>query len=150
MKSGDIVFVRGNSLISKLIRLFDKGSFSHVAICLTENIVLEAQYFTTSRTVPFYFTDYEIVDLNLSDSQRERIQDLGLNLVGRIYDYKLILSYFLRRVWNKKIKIYNSPNNYICSELVEILLQDVGAIPKDEQLRDMTPNELYRYLRQGR
>lgn len=149
MKTGDIIFVKGNSPISWLVRLFDKGSFSHVALCMSHNgnAILEAQYYKKSRIVPFSFTNYEIVDLGLSDSQRERVQELGLNLIGHPYDYKQIWSYFLRGVWNKKLKIYNSPSNYICSEIISIILQDIGVIPKEQQLRDKTPNQLYQYLR---
>lgn len=147
MKSGDIVFIRGKSPISKLIRLFDPGNFSHVAICLSNNAILEAQYFTKSRIVPFYFKDYEIVSLDLSVSQRERIKELGLNLIGHYYDYRQIWGYFLRGVWNKDLKIYNSPNNYICSELISIILSDIGIVPKDRYLGDITPNELYSYLK---
>lgn len=148
MRSGDIVFVRGKSPLSNLIRLFDHGQFSHVAICLSNNAVLEAQYFTKSRIVPFYFKDYEIVQLNLTESQRERVKDLGLNLIGYYYDYGQILSYFLRGVWKGDLKILNSPNNYICSELIGIILSDIGFVPKDKYMGNITPNELYNYLRE--
>jgi translation initiation factor 2B subunit (eIF-2B alpha/beta/delta family) len=147
MKAGDIIFVRGKSPISKLIQYFDKGSFSHVAICLSNNAILEAQYFTKSRIVPFYFKNYEIVDLGLSETQRERVLELGLNLMGHYYDYIQVFSYFLRGVLNKELKIYNSPNNYICSELIDIILTDIGVISKNKYLGNITPNELYKYLK---
>jgi hypothetical protein len=146
MQCGDIIFVRGNSLIAKAIEHFD-GYFSHCCIALSDQVVLEAQYGTKSRIVPFYFDDYEIVDLGLSDEQRQRVLEMGVNLVGHRYDLLQIWSIFIRDAWNRNMRITNSPNNYICSELVEILLQEVGVIPNDKSLRDLTPNQLYDYLK---
>jgi hypothetical protein len=146
MKSGDIVFVRGNSLISWLIKLFDHGQFSHVAIAVSDNEVLEAEYNTKTRITSFYFTDYEIVDLGLSDEQRKRVEEIASKLIGYDYDFLEIVTIFIRNVFDRKFKIYNSPKNYICSELVEIVLSDIGVIPKDKDLRNITPNELRKYL----
>jgi hypothetical protein len=146
MKSGDIVFVRGNSLISWLIKLFDHGQFSHVAIAVSDNEVLEAEYNTKTRITPFYFTDYEIVDLGLSTEQMKRVEELAPKLVGYKYDFMEIISIFVRNVFDKKFRIWNSPQAYICSELVEFVLSDIGVIPKDKDLRNITPNELRKYL----
>lgn len=146
MKSGDVVFVRGNSPISSLIRLFDKGEFSHVSICVSDGCkeVLEAQYFTTSSIVPFHFSDYEIVDLDLTDEQRKQISEIAPSLTGRQYDYFQILQYIIRKIF-KEFK-WNNPNNMICSEIVDLLLYSVDAIPEHDYLGNLTPNELYRYL----
>lgn len=146
MQCGDIIFVKGNSPLEKIIEYFD-GDFSHCCIALSDQVILEAQYGTKSRITPFYFNDYEIVNLGLSDEQRQRVLEMGVNLVGHRYDLLEICSIFLRDAFDKNLKINNSPNNYICSELVEILLQEVGVVPNDKKLRDCTPNELYRYLK---
>jgi hypothetical protein len=146
MKSGDIVFVRGNSLISWLIKLFDHGQFSHVAIAVSDNEVLEAEYNTKTRITPFYFTDYEIVDLGLSDEQRKRVEKLAPKLTNFRYDFLEIVTIAIRNIFDRKFKIWNSPRAYICSELVEFVLSDIGVIPKDKDLKNITPNELRRYL----
>jgi hypothetical protein len=148
MKSGDIVFVSDKSLLSRLIQYFDHGKFSHVAICVDENNILEAQYDVKSHIVPFSYVNYEIVDLGLSKEQRKRVSEIAVSLTGYGYDYLEILSIFIRNVFDRKFKIYNSPKNYICSELVEIVLQEIGVIPNDKELRNCTPNELYKYLKQ--
>lgn len=147
MKTGDIVFIRGNSWISKLIRMLD-GEFSHLAIVLSDKgTVLEAQRFTKSRIVPFYFDNYEIVDLGLSQEQRDKLLKLSVDLVGYRYDYKQILGI----LWSKlfKTKRYNNPNNMICSELLVYLLFQLDWFdnPSEaEYLLDATPNEIYSYL----
>lgn len=147
LKSGNVIFVRGKSLLSWLIRLFDHGEFSHCAICLSDNgtSILESQYFTKSRIVQFYFKDYENVDLGLTDEQKTRIQEFGLDLIGYQYDFIQVFSYAIKDIF-RKFKIINDSKKYICSEIVGILLQESGVIPKDENLSNLTPNELYRYL----
>jgi hypothetical protein len=146
MKSGDIIFVRGNSLISWLIKLFDHGQFSHVAIAVSDNEVLEAEYNTKTRITPFYFTDYEIVDLGLSAEQMKRVEELAPKLIGYKYDFFEIVTIAIRNIFDRKFRIWNSPKAYICSELVEFVLSDIGVIPKDKDLRNITPNGLYEYL----
>jgi hypothetical protein len=149
MKTGDIIFTKSKSPISWLIRIFDNNSkWSHCTIMVSDNDeMLEAQYYVNSRIVPFYFEDYEVISLGLSDEQRKRIQELALTLVGKKYDLFQIVSIFVRNVFNKKSKIINNPNQYICSEIVEKLLQEVNAIPQGISLLDMTPHELYDYLK---
>jgi hypothetical protein len=148
MKCGNIVFVRGTDILSKIIEHFD-GKFSHVFLCLSENAILEAQYRKKSYITPFHYqnADYEVIDLNLTRAQKVRIQELALTLIGKNYDYIQIISYLIKDTIDRHFKIINNPNNLICSEIIEIILQDIGIIPNDKKLRDMTPNELFRYLK---
>jgi hypothetical protein len=150
MNIGSIIFVRGKTPLSKAIKYFDNGEFSHVAISVTKNgsHILEAQYFTSVRVVPFYFDDYEVVSIGLTEEERCKLVQLGLQMVGKYYDYKTILWYVLENLFNLDRKqIWNNPNNLICSELIDMLLFALNKIPEDEYLGDKTPNELYRYLK---
>jgi hypothetical protein len=145
MQVGDIIFVRGKTLISNLIRYFDPGDFSHIAICISPTHVLESQRFVNTRITPFYFSDYEIIDLGLNDEQKEKVVHMGIDLVGKQYDYIQLLQYVFDDFgWKLNL---NNPNNLICSELVGNLLRTVGRLPKDERTSNMSPNELYRYLK---
>lgn len=137
MKAGDILFVRGNSLVSKTIRLFDKGDFTHVAIAMSETHILEAQYYTKTRITPIYFDNYEIVDVGLNGDEVLRF---GVNLTGKWYDYLQILSFMLKHR-------RNNPNHLICSELVATVLFGLGVVEDYSEVRDLTPNELFDYLR---
>lgn len=138
MKAGDIVFVRGTSIISKIIRLFDKGKFSHVAIAISETHVIETNWNMRSKIVEFYYEDYEVVSLALTDSQRQRVPVIASKFVGKWYDYIQVIGY----IFNSRL---NNPRHLICSELVYNILSEVGYI-NDEKLRDITPNELYKIL----
>ena len=144
MKAGDIIFVRGNSILSKIIRLFDKGRYSHVAIAVSSTEILESQYFTRSKIVKNYHEDYDVVDLNLSEYQRKEVVRMSKSMVGKWYDYKQILGYIFKRPWD-------NPNNMICSELVAVMLFELYILRPShnitlENFRMMKPNELYRYL----
>lgn len=141
MKAGDVVFVRGTSLISKIIRFFDKGEFSHVAIAVNETEVIEINWNIKSEIVPFYYKDYEIVRLDLTEYQRDQILPIARSLEGRWYDYLQILGFF----FNGK---FNDPRKFICSELVYIILSKVRFIT-DKRIKDYTPNELYQTLKGG-
>ncbi|MFR7272437.1 hypothetical protein ACLVL5_06035 [Streptococcus pneumoniae] len=138
MKAGDIVFVRGNSLVSRLVRLFDRGKFSHVAIAVSDSEVIESNWNMKSKVVPFHYDDYEIVTLELSVNQRRRIPIVAKKYEGRMYDYLQVIAYIFKGR-------LNNPRHLICSELVYNILSEVGYI-HDDSLRDITPNELYTLL----
>jgi Permuted papain-like amidase enzyme, YaeF/YiiX, C92 family len=142
MKAGDVIFVRGTSIISRLVRFFDKGKFSHVAIAISETEVIETNWNMRSKIVKFHYEDYEIVSLNLTDSQRDRIPAIASRLEGKLYDYLQVIGYIFK-------SRLNNPRHLICSELVYNILSEVGY-NHDELTRDITPNELYAILnRQG-
>lgn len=148
MRCGDLVFVRGKSPISKLINLFD-GQFSHVGIIVSDKgAVLESQRFTESRIVPFNYEDYEVVDLGLSEEQREEILKLAVDLTGIRYDYSQIFGLLLNRLFGTKG--WNNPTNMICSELLVYLLFQIDwfeDVKEADRMLEFTPNELYRYLK---
>lgn len=141
IQTGDILFVRGKGIISDLVRFFDNGEFSHVAMAVTNCSIIEAQYFTKSRITSVYFDDYEIVRLNLSEKQRQEVINISPSLVGKWYDYIQILSYILKGN-------FNNPNHLICSEIIARILFLIGRV-SDEQhnwIKNYKPNQLYDYL----
>jgi hypothetical protein len=149
---GDLLFVRGKSFISKMVNLFD-GEFSHCCIALSDKVVLEAQYFTKTRITPIYFDDYEVVNLGLTNEQRDKILKLGVNLVGEYYDYGQILGILLQKLFHLKQRKFNNPNHMICSELITYLLLHVGYIQSTDEIDkflELTPNELYFYLKSNK
>lgn len=149
MKAGDIIFVQGDSFISKAIQYFDKGQFSHVAIAVSDTHIIEAQYMTDVcyREFP-YHNNCVILDLGLDLKQREAVAQLSFGLIGKRYDYFQLVWYVLRRVFHLKGRNpLNNPNNLICSELVYTVLEHT-AILKELGIKsphgiDSTPNELY-------
>lgn len=129
LKRGDIVFIRGRSPISPIIRYFDKGKFTHVGIMLDDGIhILDARLIGGVKPRHFDFTDYEVVRIpgvNIDAAKR---------YIGLGYDLLQFVWYGFRFG-----KVWNNPNKMICSELVAIAL-------RRDDLRNMAPNELYEKL----
>ena len=136
MRAGDIVFVRGHTPISTIIRLFDKGEFSHVSVAVSPTHVIEAEWSTKVRIAPVHYEDYKVIDLGLSEQQRDLIVHFAIQLVGLKYDFLSILGILFNKEWN-------SPQAKICTEIVVSVLMGIGYLEKEMFLK---PNELYRFL----
>ena len=145
MRKGDILFVRGNSCISKIINYVD-GPYSHVALALSDDTILEAQRFTESRIVKNYHVDYDVYRLKLTDEQRDMLVECALRLIGRDYDYTQVFGTLFNRLF--RIARKNNRNKFICSELIVEMLYSIGYIDEcsRESLIHSTPNELYKYI----
>lgn len=153
MKKGDIIFVQGKGIISKIIRMFDRGKFSHVAIAVSESKIIEADVDTKVAIRPLSMDKYrlvEIVDLELTFKQREEVIRSALRMIGTKYDYIQLLWYALRKIFGFKGRNrLNNPRYVICSEMVfrvlneAGILEDLGIDESYEDGIDLTPNELY-------
>lgn len=139
METGDIIFVRNNSIISKIIRFFDKGRFSHCAIAISKDRLIEAQYNIKVSESKNTYPNYEVLKMNMTDKQKKDLLVAIKKYKGKRYDY--LLAFSMSTKW---LRIDND-DYLICSELVEDVLKDIGIL--DPYLQDMKPNELYRYLK---
>lgn len=147
IRAGDIVFIKGQSIISRMIKWFDKGEFSHVVIATSATTCITAEYNTRVKEIAFEYEDYEVVDLGLTEAERIRLTLMARGEIGKRYDYGQIFYLLLKRFFNMTgSNRFNSPNNYICSELVNYLLVRLYKIPPGTDLTDCTPNQLYWYL----
>lgn len=147
MKAGDVVFVRGNSLTSRIIRFFDKGRFSHVCIAMSKEYVLETDLFKKVGIYPFSYSDYEIIRLNITDEQRKQLMEVAQKYIGKNYDWRQLFYYVFKSLWKYvKFQWFNTPNEFICSELAYKVLVDIGVLKDCKKFVDITPNELYRLL----
>lgn len=148
-RAGDLIFVRGDSPLSWLIRYID-GQFSHVCIALSDRMVLEAKYWVNVRIAPMTYSDYEVVNLNLTPEQRDEIVHAGIEYVGKRYDYSQLIwegIMYLFRIKGKNR--FNHPNKLICSEILIQLLLEINWFEDSsdiEFIMDKTPNELYRII----
>ncbi|SDI16413.1 hypothetical protein SAMN05192534_12382 [Alteribacillus persepolensis] len=124
-----IIFSRSSSVLSRIIRFFDKGKWSHVAIKVDEHHILDSRFPKGVKVRHFDLTDYEFVEV---DGDIEK----ALNHVGKKYDLLRFIWYGFE--WGDKP--WNNPNEMICSELI-------AESVNDENLKGMTPNEQYKYLR---
>jgi cell wall-associated NlpC family hydrolase len=138
VETGDVVFVRSNTWISKLVRHFDKGRFSHVAIAVSNGRVIEAQYNIKSKVRPLKYKSYEVFPMDLTDKQKRHLASILKKYKGKKYDF--LLAFSMTSNWFR----LDNPNYMICSELAVDILKEIGVL--DPNLRDMKPNEFYDYL----
>lgn len=142
MQTGDIVFVRGNSWLSDIIRWVDKGEFSHVAIAVSPTHVLEAQYNKKVNIVPLRYSDFEIVPMHLNSYEKKQLEDYIPSLVGKWYDYLYAVGLFFKAVFRiDGFGNWGRPDKVICSELVTKALHHLNIIGKE--FSHISPNPLY-------
>lgn len=148
MRPGDVIFMKPSNWIGRTVTRIDGGPYSHVAIAVSSTHIIEAQGFRRSRIWPVYGKDVLVLDLGLSDEQREQIVHNAISITGRWYDYRLIAGYFIKHTWNFEIKaLWNSKNALICSELVASLLLSVGYMgAKVFSHENISPRELLEIL----
>lgn len=129
MKTGDIVFVRGKTIVSDLVRLFDEGEFSHVCLMVSDTHCIEAEWNTRVRITPMLYKDYEVVRPREVDPH---LVQHAIQLCGMWYDFKTILGIVLRKPWNNE-------RAFICSEIITTLVYKENVVLK--------PNELFEYCK---
>lgn len=148
MKAGDLVFVRGHSKMSKIIRYFDKGRFSHVAIAVSETEVFEAQYNKLSNVVPMEYKDFEVVPMNLSEKELKLFAEFVEYNTGKIYDYPgLIRMMFCLAFDYHGFDKFNNSKAVICSELAADYLIIFDRSP--DYVANLSPNQLYKYVKEN-
>lgn len=128
---GRLIFVRGKSPLARLIRFFDKGEITHCGIMLDDNIILDARFFGGVKRRLNNYPDYEIVEVDGLDIER------ALSHVNKRYDLFRFIWYGFRY----GDKVWNNPNQMICSELV-------GEAMHDDYIKDLTPNQQYKYFKE--
>ncbi|MFI8671848.1 hypothetical protein ACIGIJ_18515 [Bacillus paranthracis] len=154
MKRGDIVFVQGKGIISNIVRYFDNnGKFSHCAIAVSEDKVIEANINIKVAIRDFDNSEYdyvEVIDLGLTDEQRLAVYNRSLKYIGTRYDYIQTIWYGLKKIFHLNGNNFlNNPKNLICSELIYVVLEEAGILRDlgiNETYRhgiDLTPNQLY-------
>lgn len=165
IQTGDIVFLRDNSLLSRTIRLVETGKFrqdvpSHVAIVLynigEELRILEAQF-------------GGVREVNLSIYKNPKLWffrinkpcDIGKGIewaekqIGKKYDIPQLIGIFLRGFWrllgpkiyekSRKIRNFmNSRQSFICSEYVALYGKAMDKTFWHVADSQVTPYDLFR------
>jgi hypothetical protein len=169
LKPGDVFFTRIGGLLGKLIDIgqyivdvsewSERSPYSHVGIVVGhrptgEVLLLEAMP-RGSRIRAAYrheLKGHHFVRLNLTDSQRNSIEDWGPALRGKKYGFSDYLALALKHFgfspsWLERYIRANG--RAICSQLVDEVLRTVGYhVFDDGRLpNDVTPGDLYFALR---
>lgn len=129
LEPGDIVVVKSNTIIGKIIRWITHSWASHVAVYIGTGYVFEARP-GGARAV--HISNYEgskweyrVFRLMVPRERKEMFINALIQKKDRGYDYGQILSIAINRLLHIDLKAQNK-RLAICSELVYESLQDAG------------------------
>lgn len=164
---GDIIFYESNTFIGRVIRKVTKFPFSHAALAISPNDIIEANAFIKSRRVSFAETDYKRVVVmrsktTLSDAQKIAIIQESRQLLGRGYDYWAIFVFALKYIFGINTDNYATDATKLwCTELVDyvyhaanidlvpeaknhfVSIEDVAKSENLYQVREMYRNTIF-------
>lgn len=150
MVAGDLVFFHGKGIVSWLIRKVSHGNYNHCAMALSDTLVLESEWNsgTRIRNIEAYKkegAEITVVPMDITKEQKKKLYKMcNSNLSAKFYDWKQIAKLFMKYVFHITINKKNTRDKVICSELVSILLLDLG-ITDDISIIEFSPQELYTY-----
>jgi len=119
LQSCDLILYKGNGLVSKLIRLFSKSSFSHVALVLDEFHLLEIdwKYKSKIRHISYSKNNYDVYRYEgINDSQKQLILENIYSLINIKYSHWENFRSLLY-IWFK-IRTKDDKSKMNCLELV--------------------------------
>lgn len=140
MRIGDIILVRDDEILGQLIDWAESGIYSHVAIYIGDEKIIEAQGLkvvgiTSLDTYPFY----DVGSVDLSDEEREDLVRYALTQIGTRYDWLLIFLLFLRLKLHINVP-YKKRSRTICSTFVRDCFLHSGI--KLTDIENCTPQEI--------
>ncbi|MNW28274.1 hypothetical protein D3C74_50960 [compost metagenome] len=149
MKAGDVVFFEGKGLIGRLIQKLTGSPYSHVALAVDSESIIEADRFIRTR-ITILPEENRVavmrVSPELSEKETASLVLYAKTMIGRKYDYANIFTWFIRLVfqWNR-FKLVDNANRLYCSELIDRAYQDALNIDlcPDRQEGDVTPSQLF-------
>jgi len=140
----DILACYDNTWVDKLIRKVTGQNITHIAIQITENLLIEATVFgvvirpISSKGGKFH----RLHCIELSRSKQMLIIEFLLSKVGSWYDYLLFLTLGLSKLTGRDIYI-DGKGSYICVELAVDAFNHVGVdLLEGRDLNSILPEDL--------
>ena len=144
---GDIICVKGTSLISKLIKRATKSEYSHCAIVISTEPcqIVEIDYKYHLKINAIHYTYYDVFRCeNISNTQLDTIKNYLMSSLGAQYDFLQLFTQWLN-ILVKAFPIVNSPIRFLCSEVIDRAYQKAGRDLAPEAVEgNVTPADLSR------
>ncbi|GAB6172373.1 hypothetical protein JCM15765_18510 [Paradesulfitobacterium aromaticivorans] len=119
IQPGDILLIRGNTWVDKIIKLVTRSPYSHVVGVVNPNQVVEILPLSTARfkKIQDYTGRADVFTCDrLSVDDRKKIVDYVTAKIGTSYDYNLVIWEASRYLLNWKWP-YRSKDSSLCSTL---------------------------------
>jgi len=143
------------TIIGRLISWFENTDYTHVYL-LTDHlapatVVLHADEFNVHIISEKNFLEKSVVvhqyQVDLNEEELSKFLSLALELVGRPYSYKQLLTIGFNRlmkIWNLgfRLRYHNGINSLICSELIERFLLEIKGYKIAHNADAVTPKDI--------
>jgi uncharacterized protein YycO len=141
MKAGDLVFMKGVSIISKIIMWWTNSHWSHVAIASSPNTVIEATWPRVREVNLIDSTEgdpYQAFTpvVPLTPDETAALLTFLRSQIGRRYNLWGLFSFILHRKVGSKTYFW-------CSELAAAGYQKIGRMLVRRSIRWIDPETLY-------
>lgn len=144
IRKGDILLykVDRNSFISKLVSATLKSEYTHTAMALSKDTLIEADNLKGVIVRPIDF-NRDMLILRCQDASERQLEGIckeALNLVGTRYDYLWALGQAIQHLLKLNFSLsFNIVKFYSCTELIDHLykLEGIDLFPEN---RDATPS----------
>jgi uncharacterized protein YycO len=141
MKTVQLQFASSKKrFIPSPIYWFDKGLYTHVDILLGNGNLLGSRFVGGVQIRhPGYkkFSKTEIIEFQVTDDQFKAFLSIAHREIGKPYDWRAILSFFVNRNWEEE-------GSWFCSELVAWCLFQAKILKKlPEGVSKISPEGLY-------
>jgi hypothetical protein len=138
----DILFYKGDSFISKLIKKETGSQYSHVALVLDDKhlVEIDRSYNLKINHIGYSKKDFDVyrIDENITRGQHRIMMDYVYKTLNSQYDYVEIIDILLLKAFNTTLM--SDQNKFICSTWINACFSQVGI-----QLSSMeypTPQDL--------
>lgn len=119
LKAGDVVFVRGDGFISWAIEEITHSAYSHVALAIDDDALIEAQGGRSvgDQVAAYYAGKADVYRTDLTPEQLQGVVKKAESKKGEPYDYALDLWELVRYETGVQLP-YHEGKDLICSMLV--------------------------------
>ncbi|UOE57997.1 hypothetical protein [Cytobacillus oceanisediminis] len=150
MRVGDILVISGNTFASKLIKNTLKTKWTHAAIYIGGDQIIEIDWNTKAAVVRNYYPESGMEYVVMRPKQKlerwhkKRVVSaaLAFDETGNRYDWPILFSMLLKAKFPSLKISFNRKNHYICTELIDNILKEAGIDLFPGRNGDIFPHEL--------
>ncbi|ECP9029755.1 hypothetical protein FU976_08040 [Campylobacter jejuni] len=129
IQAGDIILVRGNTpVISRAIRWFTNSEYTHVALAVTEDLILEIDINKDLAIRPLTHENYDVYRYKngLTMSQKTSMAKRAIQIAStnKGYDWLAIVRFAFEKLFLTK-KAFQNAKRLVCSEIVDNLYNHI-------------------------
>lgn len=143
MRRFNLLFYKGDGLISRVIQKVTKSEYSHVALVLDDFHLLETdwKYPVSIRHIMYVKSDYDVYefDFNITPEQEIVLLRFIYNELNRKYDWKFLITRWFNIMFKSKVK--DDHLSYTCDDLIYEAFLQIG-IRLVENKGKLTPQTL--------